>query len=88
MPVKTTRGKHAEDYDACIVRGEGCRGLTTMWWGGGCITVCSNCSALPTTTDALMRSICERDGWGPVPQENTDLPDEPEVPGNGVSSST
>jgi len=72
MGVHTSQSEHTEEYDACIVREPGCYGITRMWWGEGCITVCENCSVLSTTTDALMRRICMRDGWGPVPKGNTD----------------
>lgn len=71
MAVRTTRSPG--DGDMCIIQAEGCRVLTDRWWGDGCITVCSNCSVLPTTTDALLRDICKRDGWGPIPPENTDV---------------
>ena len=73
MPVKTTPCPDPDGWDACIINGPDCRGMTTQWWGDGCITVCSACSKLPEVTDASMRALCERDGWGPIPEENTDL---------------
>ncbi len=70
MAIKTNL---ADTGDMCIIQAEGCRIMTRLWWGNGCITVCSNCSKLPEVTDASMRELCGQEGWGPIPTENTDL---------------
>lgn len=75
MPVRVSpMPDQPREGDMCIIRqSPDCHFMTCHWWGDGCITVCPPCSKLPEVTDASMRELCARDGWGPVPEENTDL---------------
>ena len=71
MPVETNRAT-GEWWDLCIIQGPACRGLTTHWWGDGCVPVCPTCSELPDVTDTSMRELATKRGWGPIPKHNTD----------------
>jgi len=76
MAVRTTPESQFPDFpgsfdgppEVCVV----CRAaFTRHWWGGGCCPLCPSCAA--EVSHASMVALCERDGWGPVPTENTDV---------------
>lgn len=71
MGVWLTRGDGDGDM-CCIRKHEHCTIMTDWWWGKGCIPCCFACATLDEVTDASMRDLAKRDGWGPIPAENTD----------------
>jgi hypothetical protein len=71
MGVWLTRGDG--DGDMCLIRKHPhCTFMTDWWWGDGCIPVCFACATLDEVTHASLEALCKRDGWGPIPTENTD----------------
>lgn len=49
------------DLEKCVV----CGIPTSYWWGDGCAPLCSDCAR--AIDDRTIRGICEREGYGPIP---------------------
>lgn len=61
--VPVTKAPNLDGWDACIL----CDGLTTYWWGKGCVPLHPACAE--TTTHEALVTICRRDGYGPIPRD-------------------